>query len=392
MITTTFYLDTRAVSKGAEAPLKIAVNHKGSTAYISLGVLILETQWDKKAKKIKGHPKRAFLNTYIVQRKLEIDEVVLGMMKNGGYARMTATQVKNRIVEIMKYGDTSTETFGKRFEQYMNSCTPSTKRLYAGTLRRLKAFCPKVCSLSFEDINVDFLTKFEQFLAKTSPSANARAIHFRNIRTIFNDARRNDVTTFYPFDKGKFVIRHEKTRKRSLSIETIRTIFNADLKDWQEKYRDIFKLIFMLIGINFVDLCNLQSIENGRIYFKRAKTKRPYSIKVEPEAMELIENYRGEGQLLYMLDRSPKYRVAFMQLSKGLNSIKNDLGLPELTTYNARHSWATIASSLGIQRDTIAHALGHGENTVTDIYIDFDESLVDEANRKVLDWVLYGKK
>ena len=63
-----------------------------------------------------------------------------------------------------------------------------------------------------------------------------------------------------------------------------------------------------------------------------------------------------------------------------------------MTSYYARHSWATIASKIGIQRDTIAHALGHGEETVTDIYIDFDEKLVDEANRKVLDWVLYGKK
>ena len=108
--------------------------------------------------------------------------------------------------------------------------------------------------------------------------------------------------------------------------------------------------------------------------------------------MELIEQYRGESQLLYFLDRSPKYRVAYMQFVRGLNSIKEDLGLPELTSYYARHSWATIASKIGIQRDTIAHALGHGEETVTDIYIDFDEKLVDEANRKVLDWVLYGKK
>ena len=192
--------------------------------------------------------------------------------------------------------------------------------------------------------------------------------------------------------KGKFEIKHEKTRKRSLTVETLRGIFNADLKGWQVKYRDMFKLIFMLIGINFVDLCRLEKVEDGRIYFKRAKTKRLYSIKVEPEAMELIEQYRGESQLLYFLDRSPKYRVAYMQFVRGLNSIKEDLGLPELTSYYARHSWATIASKIGIQRDTIAHALGHGEETVTDIYIDFDEKLVDEANRKVLDWVLYGKK
>ena len=60
--------------------------------------------------------------------------------------------------------------------------------------------------------------------------------------------------------------------------------------------------------------------------------------------------------------------------------------------YKARHSWATIAAELEIPKETIAAALGHGGNTVTDIYIDFDRKKVDEANRRVLDWVLYGKR
>ena len=65
--------------------------------------------------------------------------------------------------------------------------------------------------------------------------------------------------------------------------------------------------------------------------------------------------------------------------------------VPGLTTYWARHTWATIAASLDVPKETIAHALGHGNDTVTDIYIDFDKRKVDEANRKVLDFV-FGKK
>lgn len=64
--------------------------------------------------------------------------------------------------------------------------------------------------------------------------------------------------------------------------------------------------------------------------------------------------------------------------------------VPELTTYWARHTWATIAASLDVPKETIAHVLGHGNDTVTDIYIDFDKKKVDEANRKVLDYV-FGK-
>jgi integrase len=63
---------------------------------------------------------------------------------------------------------------------------------------------------------------------------------------------------------------------------------------------------------------------------------------------------------------------------------------PKLSTYWARHTWATIAASLDIPKETIAHALGHGSTTVTDIYIDFDMKKVDDANRKVLNYVLYG--
>lgn len=77
----------------------------------------------------------------------------------------------------------------------------------------------------------------------------------------------------------------------------------------------------------------------------------------------------------------------------GLGGKKNHKAIcPDLSTYWARHTWATIAASLEIPKETIAAALGHGGNTVTDIYIDFDRKKVDEANRKVLDWVLYGKK
>ena len=65
---------------------------------------------------------------------------------------------------------------------------------------------------------------------------------------------------------------------------------------------------------------------------------------------------------------------------------------PNLTTYWARHTWATLAAELEIPKETIAAALGHGGNTVTDIYIDFDRKKVDEANRRVIDWALYGKR
>ena len=163
--------------------------------------------------------------------------------------------------------------------------------------------------------------------------------------------------------------------------------------------------MFMLIGINTVDLCHLKEIDSeGRINYHRAKTNRLYSIKVEPEALEIINKYRGEKWLLNILDRYQDYKDYTKRMNRALKKIgpvkRVGLGgkkiyeplFPDISTYWARHTWATIAASLDIPRDTIAHALGHGNNTVTDIYIDFDERKIDEANRKVLDWVLHGKR
>lgn len=266
-----------------------------------------------------------------------------------------------------------------------------TKEIYHATLSRMVAYDPELDKRKFEDITIRWLTDFDAFLAKTSPSQNARNIHFRNIRKVINDAIDDELTIHYPF--RRFKIRHVPTKKRSLSVENIRKVFNAEgLEDWEVKYLDFFKLSFMLIGINVVDLCHLTEIIDGRIEYDRAKTHKPYSVKVEPEAMELIERYRGEKHLLNFTDNYANYRHFYNNLCKGLNSIKKKIGLKEFTTYWARHTWATIAASLDIPKDTIAAALGHGGNTVTDIYIDFDQKKVDEANRRVLDWVLYGKR
>lgn len=216
------------------------------------------------------------------------------------------------------------------------------------------------------------------------------------IRAVFNEAIDDGITKAYPF--RRFKIRPVATIKRSLSVEQLRAIFNAPTDDHTEKALDIFKLIFLLIGINIIDLCKLRTINNGRIEFHRSKTNRLYSIKVEPEAMEIINRHKGTEYLIDILDLHKSHRSYTMMLNKQLKEIgvvstdpDSKPLFPQLTTYWARHSWATIAASLEIPKETIAAALGHGGNTVTDIYIDFDRKKVDEANRKVIDLVLYGK-
>lgn len=297
----------------------------------------------------------------------------------------------------------NTGTFVKHYEQFMESKTNrGTRGVYKHTLDRIRAFDKNVDNKMFEDIDLKWLTDFEAFCAKTA-CKNARNIHLRNIRAVFNNAIDYGITTVYPF--RRFKIRPEATRKRSMAVEELRRLFDYPVEDYAEIYRDMFRLIFMLVGINSVDLHGLKSItRDGRIEYKRAKTGRLYSIKVEPEAMEIINKYRGVKGLLCIADRWIDSRNFRHQCNKALQKIgqverKGRGGKKTITaefegvtTYWARHTWATIAASLDIPKDTIAAALGHGGDTVTDIYIDFDQKKVDAANRRVLDWVLYGKR
>lgn len=256
----------------------------------------------------------------------------------------------------------------------------STKEKYVGTMQKVKEYAPEA------DLSIDFrwIEGFERHLRQTL-AINTTSIHIRNIRAVFNWAIKNEWTTNYPFKK--FHITYEQTKKRNLSIESIRYIRDADIDEAHKVCRDIFMLMFYLIGINIIDLCKAtpQDLRNGRLEYRRAKTKKLYSIKVEPEAMEIIEKYKGSTRLLAIAEQTG-YRNVARLVNEYVGRI-----LPGTTSYYTRHSWATIAYGLGIPKDTISQALGHSMGSeMTEIYIERDERLVDAANRNVLDHLKEG--
>lgn len=392
-----FYLDERHLRKDGTSPLKLMLTHKGEPRALNMMVFLKPSQWNRDTLTIVNHPNKTYLNTYLYNQRQKIEGFILRLAEQGKLEPMHVNELKEYILESLSPGSTKDDKrFSARFLRFADTKTDRTKQIYLATYKRIQSYIgeKKLNLLRFEDINREWLALFEKYLAQTSPSRNARNIHFRNIRAVFNDAIDDEITTCYPF--RKFKLKSEPTRKRSFRVDALRKIFITPLSGHLERYRDVFKLIFCLCGINVVDLCHLKTIEDGRIEYNRAKTHRHYSIKVEPEAMELIEKCKGVDWLLYPLDTNKSYRGYYNNLSIGLrslkdylNTIEDDIVIRELTTYWARHSWATVAASLDIPKETIAAALGHSNHTVTDIYIDFDQRKVDAANRKVLDYVLY---
>lgn len=292
--------------------------------------------------------------------------------------------------------------FRKHMESYVKRSTRESNEYTLSCMRKFRSEDLEL--LNFEDINYAWLSDFDSFMEGVGLSQNTRRIHFANIRAAINDAYKRELTDADPF--RRFKLKKEKTAKRSLPVEELRALFAYEVEPHAAYYRDMFKLIFMLMGINAVDLYNLKEINRyGRIEYRRAKTGRLYSIKVEPEALEIIEHYRGEKLLLNIADKYKDHRYfrrdtndairligEVKRVGRGGKKVYTPLW-PEVTTYWARHSWASIAAELDIPDATISMALGHaGENAVTDIYIKRNMRKVDEANRRVLDWVLYGKR
>lgn len=306
-------------------------------------------------------------------------------------------------VELQMANAPEQEDVGKFIEVYQmymdkKISTKGTLGVYQHTLSRIRKFDSDIDMRGFSDINVSWLMEFEAFCAKTA-SKNARNIHLRNIRAIFNYAIDMDITTEYPF--RRFKITDEATDKRSLTIEELITLMKANVEPHAEMYRDMFVLMVYLIGINSKDLHGLKRITTGgRIEYVRAKTGKSYSIKVEPEAMAIIDKWRGQKGLLCLADRwsdnanfTHQCNIALQRIGemkrvgRGGRKVYNPL-FPDLSTYWARHTWATLAYELDIPEAIISQAMGHSAtNRVTDIYIRRNTKKVDEANRKIIDYI-----
>ena len=405
MATAKLYLDTRRASADTAKPvrLKISINHRKSTGYLSLNLSLLPEQWDKKKGVVINHPEKAMLNAKIAKMYGDVTAILFRLSQSEDIDEWTNSELCSRIKRELgedpskkaapkkKKDDTTSVKYW--YDKWVEHKAGGTKLLYDLTRKRLVKYVKgeeAFGKMHFEDITRDWLIGFDADMKVTAKSANTRAIAMRCLRTVCNYAIDNEVTTYYPF--RRFKIETAKTRKRNFDVHILRRILihKCD-EDWQDKYLDYFRLTFMLIGINSVDLYGLEKVTQGRVNYTRAKTHKPYSIKVEPEAQYIIDKYQGKKKLLDFCEKFQNHTSFYGIINRSLNTIKQQLGLEELSTYWARHSWATIARKLGISKDTIGLGLGHSTKSVTDIYIDYDPDEVDIANRKVLDWVLWGK-
>lgn len=394
MATIRIYLDTRSRKADGTFPLKLAVNHRGQTALIPLEISLHRNQWDARLQRVIEHPAKQELQRIISTVQSKAVTCLLSAKADGLLKGMAIGEIRDYVrkrIDPDYNEDEDTVFFADWYQRVMDRHTkPRTHEIYLMTFNWMQRFDDGFARLRFEDITKDWLQRFFLFMQDSSPSINARNIHLRNIRAVFNDAIDNDITTAYPFRKLK--VRPAATVKRNIKVDDLRKFLAVECKPHQQKYVDAFKLSFLLCGINIGDLCLLMpdNVVDGRIEYIRQKTGRLYSIRIGPETEALLQQYKGHERLLSFAEGCKRH--PYKAFANRMNVNLSEL-MTGITSYWSRHTWATIAASLDVPDDVISLALGHAaRNATTAIYIERDRKKIDKANRRVIDWVWYGKK
>lgn len=314
----------------------------------------------------------------------------------------TVEELKDHLKEVIngaKKSDTSS------FVCYIRKIAETkgrynTQRNYERVARAIEIY-DKDCT--FESVDKKWIVSYIDHERRKGRKDNGIQTDIQILKFVFNRAIEDEITDKFPF-RGVSV-KKEQTKKRCLSLEQLRAIRDFKLTGKKAMYRDCFMLSFYLIGINISDLLFLPktSLKNGRIIYKRNKTGKLYDIKVEPEAMEIIARHksRKKDRLLSFLEEGDA--TITNTFANNLTRHLRTIGEKErhsyyvtvhpieegITSYWSRHTWATMASELDIPMEVIGRSLGHSlwDNAVTSTYIKYDTKKIDEANRKVIDYL-----
>ena len=258
-------------------------------------------------------------------------------------------------------------------------------------------------------LDADSVRNYERWLRDRGVCPNTSSCYMRSLRAIYNKAAtKRLVKDKEPF-KGVFT-GNERTVKRSIGAEEMRrlilTPFPPPCGGGKEKETasasgasalDLFLFSFYAMGMPFTDLAHLRKpqVKDGVLTYRRCKTGRQVRVKLEKCMLDILEKYKAEGTdylfpILYKVKDGRicpvSYPCALSRYNRSLKQLARRAGITvNLTSYVARHSWASIAYEQGVDLPVISKALGHTDTKTTLIYIEGikDERLA-EANRELL--------
>ena len=302
---------------------------------------------------------------------------------------------------VMRFQDNKQEQL---FNIYIRQQIARLKRLgkirtsetYTAALRRFNSFMNDK-EVLFDQLNADLIAEYEAYLKGRGNSPNTISFYMRILKAVYNRAVEDGLTEQrYPFRSVYTGV--EKTLKRAISLNDLKRIKGLDLslKPNLDFARDMFLFCFYTRGMSFIDMAYLKKkdLQDGVLSYRRRKTGQQLFIKWERCMQEIVDKYpvnETEYLLPIITEQNKDYRKQYAnelhRVNHLLKKIGKQLNLPiPLTMYVGRHSWASIAKSRNVPISVISEGMGHDSENTTQIYLaSLDTSVVDKANKKILD-------
>lgn len=386
-------------------PLKLRITFKGERKYYGTGMDATEEEWQAIQQKVA--------KSELKKKSLAVAEIEVNAQKCcDGIPNFSFVQFEK-------------EFFPKKLEvtdlktAFASYITELRNKEQIGTALNCEVACTSLHKfrnkILLEHITPEFLKAYEKWYTAGGKSITTVGIRLRALRSVVNYAIQEKLMPAenYPFGRRKYVIPTGKNIKKALKLDEIAMIYNypAEQGSNRERCRDYWIFIYICNGLNVKDLCQLRyrNIEGDFIVFQRAKTIRTrrsspqlISISVKDEAKRIIEKWGNQPRnpesyifpgLSDTMTQEQQYNHVLLTcrlINDNMKNIVADLGMDKkVTTYHARHSFATILKNSGVSTEFISEALGHSSLSTTKNYL---AGFEDDAIKKTTDILISFKK
>jgi integrase/recombinase XerD len=355
-------------------------------------------QWNQTDSRFKpSYPNYRLCNNYLKSIEAKVQKLI-----DSVNARGENLSIQSFIKEFKN--PKSKVNFNQLMLLRMDELTIGNRAVYKSTLNSINAYAKK--EIWFRDIDYEFLVGYESYLRKRGCKPGTMQVYMRTLRAIYNEAIRRKVVEqeFYPFNSqfsrnGYSIARlKSQPRSRALSESEIDKIKKFPFSLYPELALTVHVFLFSYYtnGMNFSDIARLsrKNIINNRIEYNRQKTGKPFSILITEPIDEILKSYiiKNPNYLFPILNESIHkeeiqifYRIkkCLKRMNKELKKVAKILEIETLlTTYVARHTYATTLKRKGINENIISENLGHKNIQVTQLYLQqFSNSVLDEANK-----------
>lgn len=390
-------LDTRTANKEGTYPVKIKVYFQGKPKYYSTGICM--STKDELEEVLESKSKKNIEIQDIIGKELSrILKNVDILVERGTFSFSNLNNMLGKNI-----GGTLNEMISAKIKELDNEEKFGSSAFYKGTLSLLKRYMKH--DVPINEVTVEWLNGLEKFILKTANQTTV-AMNMRNIRATMNIAKQVGVIreSDYPFGRGKYQIKEGSGKKKALNKKQLKAIAEySDGSMTTEFYRDLWLFIYFCNGLNVADLISLKfsDIQNGEISFIRKKTKdRTRDVKriyaaITPEMYSIINKWGNDPKKsVYIFpflkpsdsawEHEKKKKNLTKLINKRMKMIGEKLNLGKITTYVARHTYATVLRNEGVPISIISPMLGHSSVTTTEIYLADLESEYRAKNASLL--------